>query len=74
MTKLFGSLLSLLLVGLMIGCTSPTSNKQEPPVPKRVGVLLDPSADFIPRRDDVPWLVNFDWVIGPTGFGKCDQQ
>jgi hypothetical protein len=67
MTKLIGSLLSLLLVGLLIGCTDPTSKPPDQPTPKRDGILLDTtSTDISPSETGKPWKVDFDWLI-PAG-------
>ncbi|MBI5058172.1 right-handed parallel beta-helix repeat-containing protein [candidate division KSB1 bacterium] len=74
MTKFFGSLGSLLLVGLLIGCTSPTSHKPEPPTPKRDGVPLDRTlTEIFPSATGKPWLIDSDWVIGPDDVVRIHE-
>ncbi|HEY3296813.1 MAG TPA: right-handed parallel beta-helix repeat-containing protein [bacterium] len=60
-----GSLLSLLIIAGLIGCSKPDSNPVTPPPEFRDGIPLDVNATYIARADR-PYIVSENWVI-PEG-------
>lgn len=68
-TILCGSLLSLLLIAGLIGCSNPTANPAKPQPEFREGIPLPQdtvSAALHITRSDQPYMVSHDWII-PEG-------